>query len=181
MPKITPHAPETLTDEQRLAIAHLLKRVWPENVGEPSEMAERLRGADSLRPDWTIYMIWQGERAVASAQTFARTVSIEGEERTVLALAGVCVDPDLRGSGLGAEIVRLALAPVDDGRYELSLYQTGVPDFYRRLGACTVGNVFVNSHAEEPEKNPWWNDHVIVYPASAKWPAGKVDLLGPGY
>jgi predicted N-acetyltransferase YhbS len=97
----------------------------------------------------------------------------------------VCSAPEQRGRGLGAAVVRTAFAEVDEGREAVSLFQTNVPGFYATLGARSVGNVFVNPRHRSGEKGsvaqPWWNTHVMIYPAAYRWPDGEVDLGGPGY
>jgi hypothetical protein len=56
-----------------------------------------------------------------------------------------------------------------------------VRPFYERLGACAVANTFVDSLAEDPRGNPFWDDVVMRYPPREGWPEGEIDLLGPGY
>ena len=61
------------------------------------------------------------------------------------------------------------------------LFQTGVPDFYRQLGAARVRNRFINSLAEDPRANPWWDEHVMIHPGDYPWPQGVVDLQGGAF
>jgi hypothetical protein len=60
----------------------------------------------------------------------------------------------------------------------LSLFQTGVPEFYEAMGARLVTNRFVNGESQE---NPFWDTCEMIYPATAGWPDGPIDLNGPGY
>lgn len=100
-----------------------------------------------------------------------------------MALAGVCVDPAVRGTGLGRAVVEAAFALVDGGVFPFALFQAPerVRSFYEKLGACPVENRIVNSLAGEPARNPFRDEVVMRCPASAPWPEGKIDLLGPGY
>ena len=51
-----------------------------------------------------------------------------------------------------------------------------------KLGARCVSNRFVNStNTEAPEANPWWDEHVMIFPDTYDWPDGTIDLPGPGY
>lgn len=157
-------------------IEALPKRVWPDIPGG-GDASERSRA----RRNSSWHVAWLGETPVACARTFSRLIRRPDGEREVLALASVCVDPDHRGTGLGAQIVRLAFSAVDNGRFEMSLFQTGVPEFYRKLGARTVDNRFWNSASGDASENPWWDPNVMIYPASVDWPKGPVDLKGPAY
>src|SRR5690606_26484140 len=114
--------------------------------------------------------------------TFSRLVRAESGERRVLALAGVCTDPGRRGEGLGRKVVEAAFHSLSEESATVCLFQTGVPEFYHRLGAREVFNRFHNG--QDPEGvccSPWWNPHVMIYPAGAPWPEGPIDLQGPGY
>lgn len=119
----------------------------------------------------------------AVAWSFIREVAIEGfgEPVPILALAGVCSSLEARGRGFGAAVVRDAFSRVGP-EVEWSLFQTGVPRFYQKLGAELVTNRFVNSLSEKDvEANPWWDEHVMVYRSGRKWPDGRVDMLGEAY
>jgi len=56
-----------------------------------------------------------------------------------------------------------------------------VRPFYEKLGACLVTNRIFNSLGNDPEKNPFWDEIAMRYPAAKHWPAGQIDLRGPGY
>lgn len=135
----------------------------------------------------------EGDRALAHALLFPRDIQTPAGPLRIAELAAVCSHPDHRGRGrgLGRDVVRAAFKRIDDGAYPVSLFQTGVPDFYARLGARTVENKFINSRWQPPREGespghgtreaPWWNPHVMIYPATYNWPEGEVDLLGPGF
>jgi len=173
--------PSELIETDALALARLLQVVWPQAVEDVEQYAIGLRQESPDRPDNRNHIIWEAGKPIAAAQTFARTIHFAGQSLTVLALARVCAEPTQQGRGLGAQIVRRAFEPVDSGRYALSLYQTGVPGFYEKLGAKRVDNEFFNAKADNPDESPWWNDYIMIYPGIADWPAGRIDLNGPGY
>jgi GNAT superfamily N-acetyltransferase len=104
-------------------------------------------------------------------------------EISVGGLARVCTHPAMRGRGLGELVVRAAFGLVDAGDFAFSLFQTNrkVQAFYERLGAAPVENRIVNSLAAEPMINPFWDEVVMHYPRGKGWPAGAIDLRGPGY
>jgi GNAT superfamily N-acetyltransferase len=89
--------------------------------------------------------------------------------------------PDCRGRGLGHAVVRAAFEYVDDGTFPVSFFQTGVPEFYRKLSCREVRNHAVNSLADDPGGCPWWEKHIMIYPADVPWPDGEIDLLGPAW
>ncbi|MFP4052294.1 MAG: GNAT family N-acetyltransferase [Phycisphaerae bacterium] len=118
---------------------------------------------------------------VATSRLIPRRIRTADGAMDVLGLAGVKTHPDFRKQGLGAAVVRAAFAGVDDGSFPVSLFQTGVPGFYRKLGAREVDNRFVNRFGQDPAERPWWDKVVMIYPADADWPDGEIDLLGPAW
>jgi predicted N-acetyltransferase YhbS len=177
-----------MSDADARAIAELLVKVWP----RPEKNVET-RTADLLN-FWKDYrcpeaefpralIIRENDRVVAHAAALPRTIGTSAGDITVMALAQVCCDPDMRGRGLGEAVVRAAFETVDHGPFAHSLFQTSykVQPFYEKLGACLVANQIVNSLGEDRTKSPFWDDVVMRYPAAKTWPAGDVDLRGPGY
>ncbi|MEN0111361.1 MAG: GNAT family N-acetyltransferase [Planctomycetota bacterium] len=175
--------------DEALAAGTLIHRVWPRPDRGPVERAEQLTslgatydGSEERGPESAL--VFDADRVIAHALSFARTVQTTDGPVTVLALAMVASDPDYRGQGLGDAVVRAAFERVDSGAFPLCLYQTSFPveRFYQRFGACRVENRILNSqHGEDQDTNPFWDDLVMRYPATAPWPGGDVDLCGPGY
>ncbi len=120
---------------------------------------------------------------IAHAAALPRTIGTSEGELTVLGLAHVATDPDERGRKLGQAVVRAAFELVDHGPYSHALFQTSnsVRPFYEKLGAGAVTNRIVNSLADDPAKNPFWDEVVMRYPAAKHWPTGEIDLRGPGW
>lgn len=173
---------EELPVEKAFHIATLLFEVWPWDNADLLETAEGIARKHGADPRRECCLLWEGEeRVVAHARTFPRLIKWEGGEREILALAGVCVDPTRRGAGYGARVVRESFARIKEGEFNLSLFQTGVPEFYEKLGARRVENRFVNRQCKDPEANPWWDEFVMIYPAQADWPECTIDLNGAGY
>jgi predicted GNAT family N-acyltransferase len=119
----------------------------------------------------------QDGQVVAVARSFQRTVRVAGAERVVLGLAGVCTDAAQRGRGYGRLVVEAAFARLT-AACPVCLFQTQVPGFYTGLGAREIVAEVVNSASDE---RAFWDPHVMIYPATASWPAGTIDLLGPGW
>ncbi len=119
-------------------------------------------------------------RFLANAGTLTRTVRTAAGDLTVLGLLDVATAPEARGCGLGERLTRAAFAPVDAGRYPFCLFQTGVAQsFYARMGAAVATNHFIDS--THPGVPPFTDTYVMVYPGLRDWPAGEVDLRGPGW
>ena len=102
---------------------------------------------------------------------------------TIVALAQVCTDPAERGRKLGQAVVRAVFDLVDHGPFPHSLFQTShqVRPFYDKLGAGLVTNPIFNSLGDDPDKNPFWDEVAMRYPAAKHWPEGEIDLRGPGW
>lgn len=129
------------------------------------------------------YLLYDGDRIVAKAETFFRDVITSEGLMTVMALSGVALQLDLRGRGLGAAIVRVAFERLDGGQARFCLFQTTevIRPFYERLEACVVGNSVVNRSKEVPEAPAFWQSVLMRYPAVGCWPTGPINLQGPGW
>jgi predicted N-acetyltransferase YhbS len=178
----------TLTPEQALNIGELLVRIWPKpNVTAEDRAQQQLAfgktytGGDAQAP--RSFVVLDGGRVIAHSLIFGRSIRTADGEMTIAALARVCSDPERRGQGLGDAVVRAAFDPVDAGNFPYSLFQTShkVRPFYERLGCVLVTNPITNSLGESPKVNPFWDEIVMRYPSAGEWPAGTIDLRGPGY
>ena len=176
----------TWTEAEARPVAELLAKVFPRRGFE-----ERLA---RLMADWRDYqgpeamyprslVIREAGRVVAHASAGPRTIGTSQGELTILALALVATDPEVRGRRLGQAVVRKAFDLVDHGPYEHSLFQTTeeVRPFYERLGCGVVTNRIVNSRGDDPAASPFSDGAVMRYPAVKAWPSGEIDLRGPGY
>lgn len=170
------------------AIAELLVKVWPKPGKTVAYREEQLwaTGMKYLGPDNQAprsVVVRDGSRIVAHAALIPRTVATSRGKIVVAGLSRVCSDPELRGQGLGVQVVMPIFELVDRQVFEFSLFQTTplVRSFYERLGACVVTNRFVNSLGASPDANPFWDEVVMRYPSDRDWPSGIVDLLGPAY
>ena len=127
------------------------------------------------------FLIRLDGRIVAACNLLPRRIQTAAGTLDVLALAGVKTHPEFRLHGYGAAVVRAAFAHVDNGAFGASLFQTGVPGFYEKLGCRCVDNAFFNSLGEDAAVTPWWDKFIMIYPAAFAWPAGKMDLRGPAW
>ncbi len=177
-----------ITEPDARAVAALLISIWPKPGRTLDTLTDELvskhrhySGPEDEHP--RLFVIRDGDRVIACAQANSRTLGTSAGDMTVLALARVCTDPTVRGQHLGQKVVRAAFDLVDHGPYPFALFQTGenVRPFYEKLGCVTVDNRFINSLADVPQKNPFWDTAIMRYPAAPGWPSGEVDTRGPGW
>ncbi len=177
-----------LAPDQARAIGEFVATIWPRpgvtvemRIEQQLAFGQSFDGPESQAPK--SYVVREGERLIAHSLIFLRPMGTSEGVWPMAALARVGSLPEYRGQGLGALVVRAAFAPVDAGIFRGSLFQTtsDVRPFYEKLGAASVDNRIVNSLADDPEANPFWSPEIMRYPAHIHWPAGTIDLRGPGY
>lgn len=178
----------TLSDADARAIAELLVRVWPKSPKtveirhqQMLEMGRNHSGAEERAP--RSILVRERGRVIAHAAIIPRTITTSQGKLTIAGLTRVGTDPDLRGRGLGAMVVRPLFELVDQGAFAYCLFQTtpDVKPFYEKLGATIVDNPIVNSLAEDEHQSPFWDPVIMRYPSGPDWPEGEIDLVGPGY
>lgn len=179
-PEITDRPYREVKDSELMAAAHLMLKTWPKD-GLTEEGVFKDFKRHLFDPSGVYHLALSPEgRLLGCAKSYARRVNIGGRDCDIMALAGVAVEQECRGGGLGAALVRAAFARVDNGEFRLSIFQTAVPGFYLKLGCAVVENPVINSF--NPGASPFWDPYIIAYPA-ARLPEKhhKIDLLGPGY
>jgi predicted GNAT family N-acyltransferase len=187
-PKIEVIDRRNIGEADARAIAELVVSIWPKPERTVDNFTAEIlaqwkdyRGPEAERP--RSFLVREGDRVVAHASVYPRTVGTSKGDITVLALARVCTDPAVRGRKLGDAVVRASFELVDHGPFPFALFQTTTPvrPFYERLGAVVIANTFVNSLAADPKANPFWADVAMRYPAAGDWPKGEIDLRGAGW
>lgn len=175
---------QSLNAQDAMQVGELTFAIWgpkdkPDARPQPAGNYKGYTGSANRRP--RRYVIRDGGRIVSHASVFAREIDIAGRRYIVAALGGVCTYEQYRGKGYAAEICRAVFQLVDRGDFELCLFQTGIPQFYEKLGCRCIANLIINSLAKDPTKNPLWDANMMIYPQSLTLPDGTLDLLGPGY
>jgi predicted N-acetyltransferase YhbS len=164
-------------DSHRLRLcAEVHWRVWPMGDDLDQRCARWSTIVAAAGPDDQLHLAYVGGRVGALAITFPRVIAVAGHRLTVMALAGVCSDPAHRGNGLGKAVVLAAFARLG-AELPVAFFQTGVPEFYSRLGSRAVANRVVTSVGTRA----FWEPHAMIHPATAAWPDGEIDLLGEGW
>ncbi len=171
-----------------LAIGQLIAIVWPKPGVTATDRAHQLANLcepgdadDCMVPK--SFVIREQTRVIAHAAAIPRTIATAAGPMTIVGLSRVATHPDFRGQRLGELVVRAAFALVDNGRFAASLFQTShaVRPFYERLGCAVVDNCVINSTGVDPTIPPFCDNVVMRYPGDRDWPAGDIDLRGPGY
>lgn len=166
--------------ETAVAIVELTRQVWPPDEGTPPPDVAEIRARWKERGAFIV--VRQDNTVIAHAQIFRREIKIAQGILPAGALAGVCVHPEQRGHGYGAEVVRTAFKLLPEINSEVSLFQTGVPQFYQKLGARLIQNpLFDGTREDGKRENPFWEPNAMIYPATFHWPEGEIDLNGPGF
>jgi predicted N-acetyltransferase YhbS len=169
--------PDTLALE---ALA-LEEATWPPKVPDTRSATARIQ-AYRERSEGRQAFFAITDQLVGYAEIFPRTVYTDNGPLEIMGLGSVCVSEESRGLGLGKKIVLACFKAVDQSYIDVCLFQTGVPAFYEKLNCKLVDNRFINKkNTEDTGKNPFWDDYTMIYPTSYNWPAGIIDLNGPGY
>ena len=166
---------------QVVDILELINLTWPDDDTEKS-VEEKVAGFYDDHSEKICYCLYQGKELVGYAESIRLTIKIESNCLVVLGLGGLNVHPDWRRKGYGRAIVEAVFKRIDSKEYPSCLFQTGIPHFYEKLGCKVIKNKFINSNNQsDPSKNPFWDEYVMVYPASAQWPKGTADLRREGF
>jgi len=168
--------------KRAVEVVSMLNSIWPPK-GEGTESIDfKVNRYLEKNGDHDLILYLEAGIVAAHAIMFPRTIDTSNGRMEILALAGVAVHPDYRKTGTGKLIVMDAFSCLSTYGLPLSLFQTGVPGFYLKLGGVTVSNRFVNSlDPKYTDKSPWWDKEVMIYPGTAGLPEGTIDLLGSGY
>ncbi len=164
-------------------ILELLLLVWPPHNGMPAieKMIKEYENGNQISFH-KVLLHYNNNELVGHTEIFHREIIINSRVIPILALAGVCVSPVLRGKNIGFEMVRKAFEYVDNGTYNLSIFQTNVPEFYLKLNCKLINNRFINSKSETNVNfNPWRDPNVMIYPNSYEIGKNIIDLNGECY
>lgn len=188
-PKLEGILTSELSRADAVAIGELLVRVWPKpgvTAEDRADIMQTNRGDAKVPPglESRSIVIRDGDKVIGHASAFVRTVGTTAGDMMISALGSVCTDPDYRGQRLGEYLVREAWRWVDEGRVPFSLFQTSerAKQFYDKFGCILVQNRIIDSTADDPNRCPFKDDHIVRYPGSGReWPNGTIDLRGRGY
>lgn len=160
--------------------ARLLFALWAEKM-TLAERVQEMKTAPKTLAGFRATVVYDGEKIIACSFGITRLVKIIAQNRVqrILALCGVGVDEHYRHRGFGKTVVEKQFSRVDNGEYEVAIFQTAIPEFYEKLSARRIGNHFINSTNEQ---SAFWEKYAMIYPQNYPWDDhGEVDLLGAGY
>ena len=166
---------------QVVDILELINLTWPDD-DKAKPLEEKVTGFYDDHPEKICYCLYKDKKLVGYAESIPLTIKIEKNWLKALGLGGLNVHPDWRVKRYGKAILEAVLKKIDSGEYPFCIFQTGIPNFYEKLGCKVIKNKFINSNNQvDPFKNPFWDEYVMVYPASARWPTGTADLRREGF
>ena len=170
-----------IKSHQVIDILSLMNFTWPDDDTEKS-VEEKVAGFYDDHSEKICYCFYQDKVLVGYAESIPLTIQIEDKWLNIIGLGGLNVHPDWRRKGYGRAIVEAVFKRIDSKEYPFCLFQTGIPHFYEKLGCKVIKNKFINSNNQsDPSKNPFWDEYAMIYPATAIWPSGTVDLLRKGF
>lgn len=109
-----------------------VRRLWAQAFGE-EEPWTFWYFARHFRPDKTWVGVENG-KVLAQAHLLPHRLRVRGSWREAVYFVGVCVEEELRGTGIGRELQASALAELKRSGVGISILQPRWPDFYRKLG-----------------------------------------------
>ena len=170
-----------IKSHQVIDILSLMNLTWPNDNTEKS-VDEKVAGFYEDHSEKICYCLYQDKELVGYAESIPLTIKIENNWLAVLGLGGLNVHPGWRRQGFGRVILEAVFKRIDASEYPFCLFQTGIPHSYEKLGCRLIENKFVNSNDPvDPSRNPFWDECAMIYPATAIWPSGTVDLLRKGF
>ena len=170
-----------IKSNQVIDILSLMNLTWSDDDTEKSA-EEKVAGFYDDHSEKICYCLYQDKELIGYAGAIPLNIKIESNCLEVLGLGGLNVHPNWRRQGFGGVIVGAVFKRIDASEYPFCLFQTGIPHFYEKLGCRLIENKFVNSNdLVDPSRNPFWDEYAMIYPATAIWPSGTVDLLRKGF
>jgi predicted N-acetyltransferase YhbS len=170
-----------IKSHQVIDILSLMNLTWPDDDTEKS-VEEKVAEFYDDHSEKICYCLCQDKELVGYAESIPLNIKIENNWLEIIGFGGLNVHPDRRGKGYGRAIVEAVFKRIDASEYTYCLFQTGIPHFYEKLGCRLIENKFVNSNDPVyPSRNPFWDEYAMIYPATAIWPSGTVDLLRKGF
>lgn len=171
-----------ISSAEVVEIYGLWDQTWPHTIPKELTQEERIQDFFHREMDMVCHFMKEEGELIAYAESFKRVMKIAHQNITVLGLAAVCVRKSHRHLGLGRRLVLEAFERLTSEKLPFSLFQTGVLDFYLKIGACEINNRIVNTQNKQaPDENPFWDKHIMVYPSVQAAIKGTIDINGKGY
>jgi N-acetylglutamate synthase-like GNAT family acetyltransferase len=163
-------------------IITLIFTVWPpkEEYFSIEEKIENYKKENSSFNKILLY--FDNNILIGHTEIFSREIIVESKKIKNMALAGVCINHEYRGKNIGLKIVNRAFEYIENHQFECSVFQTQVPEFYKKLNCKIIDNTFINTKSKgNINKNPWWDPYIMVYPYEFDLGELIIDLNGNGY
>ncbi len=161
-------------------ICSIFHTAW--KMKESLDQTVELFGANHItRSAYRSYVIRSGDTIASHAGLFSREIRVDNSRVTIGCLASVCTHPQHKKEGMASDILAVVFKEAHSASvpFESILFQTQLKAFYQKLKAFEISNKVINS--QDNNKNPFWDPHIMCYSRHAKFPAGMIDLMGPGF
>jgi len=170
-----------LTNHEVKKILELLLLVWPPKNETPN-IEKIIKGYKNENSFHKVLLYYNDRELIGHTEVFHHEIIYNSKVIPILALAGVCVNPNFRGKNIGLEMVKNAFEYIDNGTFDLSIFQTNVPEFYLKLNCKLINNRFINSKSKtDVNLNPWRDPNVMIYPNTYEIGDNIIDLNGECY
>jgi len=117
-----------LREDEREPLLDLLETAFAER-----ELFARYLDADGLLGRDDTWIAADGARLVAAVQIFEKSIRLNGQRVPIGGIGSVATHPDYERRGIATELLRRAIADMEQRGHALSLLFTGRISFYRRL------------------------------------------------
>ena len=128
----------------------LIDKTWPNSTGIEQSQEKRRHEFQHKEPEKQCHIMFDQEKVIGYAETYERTVFAGELDLRLLALASVCVDEKYRGQEVGKNLIRFAFGRVRHLEFPVCLFQTNVPEFYKKYDCREVHNKFYDSKSLFP-------------------------------
>lgn len=171
---------EDLSEAELRSVCDLWTATFPTAATRDRYAEAVARLATAAARDEEIHAVFASDgRCLAAARTFVRTCVVGETERDVLALAHVATAAAARKRGLGALVVRAAFERLGRDGVDESVFCSGVPAFYAKLGAAVLPPLeiaYPTPHAKRFVDPAMLR---VATPKARPWPAGDRVFFAP--
>jgi len=166
--EVVKHIESELSMIQCRSLAEVINSAWPGSIESYYKSIFINRSNNRF-----IYAVWQDGKAIGTATCFNRVIKTKTGDLKVFAIAGVCVLPSLRNTGVGKSIINKIIETIPSESVTCMLQtRYDLENYFSKVGFKRAYNSFLN--------NPFWDD-IVMYYNNLDWSDGEIDINGPGW
>jgi predicted N-acetyltransferase YhbS len=158
-----------LAGELNLAVQALLKRAFPDVVGDyyATQIPDR------------IMLLWNMDRLVGHIAGYIRLVSAGDEILNIGLVGGVAVEPEFQSQGHAKRLLREMHGFFAQASLPFSVLFAFEPEYYRTSGYRTMTNETRFVDSDGTWKQFVFRGGMVAELGELKWPNRTLDLRGP--